>query len=84
MCMIYRLDLLLSVAWALVNITESILLGWHQGNYLGSRLLKTMSLALEYHCQSASCPNGSPVSRLECPTCNKCVHPELAFINLIK
>ncbi|KAF7440473.1 Methionine aminopeptidase 1 [Pleurotus ostreatus] len=22
-------------------------------------------------CQSSSCPNGNPVSRLECPTCNK-------------
>ncbi|KAJ7219242.1 hypothetical protein GGX14DRAFT_435251 [Mycena pura] len=22
-------------------------------------------------CQSTECPNGNPLSRLECPTCNK-------------
>lgn len=25
-------------------------------------------------CQSTTCPNGNPPSRMECPTCNKCVY----------
>lgn len=30
-------------------------------------------------CQSSSCPNGNPPSRLECPTCNKSVIRRLCF-----
>ena len=31
-------------------------------------------------CQSSSCPNGHPPSRLECPTCNKSVTYPTAFL----
>jgi len=46
---------------------------------LDIQCLQTMSTV---KCQSDTCPNGNPPSRLECPTCNKCVSTFLYIFHL--
>ena len=54
------------------NASSSICLAFVcQKNTLRNSFHPAFPMTTTVTCQSKSCPNGNPPSRLECPTCNK-------------